>query len=69
MSKFTSIPQPTEKNLLTVVEALKEAVEVLVRQRGDIGNSSVTWDELLALKTEEGKTLVDPASKPRKHGT
>jgi hypothetical protein len=54
------------------VLAMKELVEVLARQRGDIGNSAVTWDDLLKLNQPEtgtGKPLIDPRAVPRKLGT
>lgn len=69
MSKFAAIPQPTERNLLTTVLALKEAVEVLTRQRGEIGKSAVTWDELQSLHSPTGEPLIDPRDAPKKHGT
>lgn len=72
MSKFSAIPQPTGtlESLQMTVIALKEAVEVLARQRGDIEKSSVTWSDLRKLNSPEtGKALIDPKSIPTKHGT
>lgn len=42
-------PHPDVKSLHTTMLALKEAVEVLTKQRGNPSNSSVVWNDLVAL--------------------
>lgn len=72
MSKFAAIPQPTHSipSLVESVIALKEAVEVLARQRGDTDKSAVTWGDLKELNSPEtGKRLIDPKTTPGKKGT
>ena len=72
MAKFSAIPQPVHSipSLVESVIALKEAVEVLARQRGDTGKSAVTWDDLVKLNSPEtGKQLIDPKSVPGQKGT
>lgn len=50
--KYGAIPEPTADpyDLLEVVKALKQSVEVLTRQRKPVAAGAVTWHDLVALK-------------------
>lgn len=50
-TKYPAIPDPVTSvdSLRDTTIAIKEAVEILARQRGDRSTSAVTWQDLLAL--------------------
>jgi hypothetical protein len=52
MAKYPSIPDPiaTPESLRQSVTQLKEAVEILTRQRKPITAGAVTWQDLLDLE-------------------
>jgi len=43
-------PAPTVESLQRSVQALKETVEILTRQRRPVGAGAVTWQDLLDLE-------------------
>jgi len=48
-SRIQTVPEPNQDNLVSVCLALKEAVEVLVGERGDIHRAGVSFADLEAL--------------------
>lgn len=48
---YPAIPDPSSDvdSLRITALAVKEGLEIITRQRGDRGNSAVTWNDLLAL--------------------
>jgi hypothetical protein len=62
--KYRSIPVPAAdvNSLRSSVDASKEVIETLTRQRGSPLNAAVTWQDLIDLK------LIVPAQVPIKLG-
>jgi len=60
--KYPSIPNPTRDpaNLQDVCTLLKQTVETVTNQRGDPGNSMVSWNDLVRLG------LITPNAVPRR---
>lgn len=58
-TSYGSIPHidGSQENLIEAVRALKQAVEVLIRQRKPVESGAVTWQDLLDLELIEREQL------------